>query len=714
MDSRRNRELVQGREIGWRAEYHKNMNRLTQLYHGLTSYTVDCWRVIYPLLYAIFIVVVAWWGFVINQQGEDFFTSFVEDPGSRIYFAKSVAALSAWCLIFWYTSRILLRLKNIEHTHENFVSKLIEWLPRILGIAPILIFIYSLNRARLRIESPLRSQFYLYLITCMVTGALLFSFYIARARIAKKLGIELEPNTTRFKPGKITLKQLFSNRITQYVILIVIFLSVIIFFSFLLPVASGYAQRLKPATVLLIGYSFFTILFTVFLSLIDIRRSPFGVIIFLYIITASRCNDNSELRTVAFQKIPERETLGENLKTWVRIRLGPAVNRMQQGNETRSFYPLVLVAAEGGGIRAMNWTAQVLQRLEEIEPGFNDHVYAISGVSGGGVGSVFYDAYYRDKRMGVFDYQSSKRSDSLFREALSSDFLSDVTGAFLFQENLQRLLFWPVLSFNRDRRLEDSWSQAYKDKLLVKTFEEPFLHLWECDSALRYRVPNLIINGVLAESGQKAITSNLDLKSDSSRAFEDEVDVLQTLGYDVPLKTAASLCSRFPLITSGGLLKKENGADLGHVVDGGYKENTGIETTWQLMVAMRPYIEEAQETFHVSIPVYLLFIQNSSEPGTSEKDTVKAMKTIPDLSTVFSGFINSWNRRTPTFKRLSLKVLNESQLKRIYGYHNISLRRGRVQLPLGWYLSKAARDNIEKQAGDLNRSLSILKAMKPG
>jgi len=151
---------------------------------------------------------------------------------------------------------------------------------------------------------------------------------------------------------------------------------------------------------------------------------------------------------------------------------------------------------------------------------------------------------------------------------------------------------------------------------------------------------------------------------------------------------------------------------MGHVVDGGYKENTGIETIWQLMVAMRPYIMEAQDSLGVSIPVYLLFIQNSPDPRYTEKDSVKAMRTVPDVSTILSGFINSWDRRTPTFKRLSLKILNESRLKSIYGYFNISLDRDRGQLPLGWYLSDTAKQNIRAQALMLNDSLAIVKAIR--
>jgi hypothetical protein len=44
-------------------------------------------------------------------------------------------------------------------------------------------------------------------------------------------------------------------------------------------------------------------------------------------------------------------------------------------------YPIVVVAAEGGGVRAAYWAAAILGGVQDKDP-FRCHVYAISGVSG--------------------------------------------------------------------------------------------------------------------------------------------------------------------------------------------------------------------------------------------------------------------------------------------------------------------------------------------
>ena len=53
-------------------------------------------------------------------------------------------------------------------------------------------------------------------------------------------------------------------------------------------------------------------------------------------------------------------------------------------------YPVYIIAAEGGGIYAAHHAAVWLSRMQDICPSFAQHIFAISGISGGSVGgSVF-------------------------------------------------------------------------------------------------------------------------------------------------------------------------------------------------------------------------------------------------------------------------------------------------------------------------------------
>src|SRR5205814_1339450 len=55
-------------------------------------------------------------------------------------------------------------------------------------------------------------------------------------------------------------------------------------------------------------------------------------------------------------------------------------------------YPVFFVATEGGGLRAAYYTSLVLSAIQDRCPAFAQHLFAISGVSGGSVGAGIFAA----------------------------------------------------------------------------------------------------------------------------------------------------------------------------------------------------------------------------------------------------------------------------------------------------------------------------------
>jgi hypothetical protein len=263
---------------------------------------------------------------------------------------------------------------------------------------------------------------------------------------------------------------------------------------------------------------------------------------------------------------------------------------------------------------------------------------------------------------------------------------------------------WPIESLSRNRKLENSWGLSWNARMFSSTMDNAFLSLW--DDTTQYSLPNLFINGLLAETGQKAITSNLEL---DSREFRDDVDVINKLGSDIPLKTAASLGARFPVITSGALLKAGGKTPLGHILDGGYKENSGIETAWQLSLAIDTLIRNAEVRQGFQIPLHILFIQNSTDGRTFDENYDGAAEILPDLSTIIPGFMNAWERRTTTHRNITRELFDKSSLKNRYSYFEIRLDNKDRSLPLGWYLSEAAKNNIITQAGSITKDHPVLQ-----
>ncbi|HEX5667525.1 MAG TPA: patatin-like phospholipase family protein [Chitinophagaceae bacterium] len=665
---------------------------------GVISHLISFWRIIYPIIYAVMMLFAAWYAFRVNDQGRDFFVGIVGNNISVTYLIKSVIMLVLWCLLVWYSTRIVLQVKRLEVPSNTFTGSLIKWLPRVLGIFPFIIVINAQFHAASIITTENKPTLWYNSIQLMIAASALMAFFIYRKQIAAMMKIDFKPDEERYSTGKTSLTSLLASKATRIAVTLIMIAIGIMTLLFFTPSRWGFARSLQPAAVVISGLIFFTFIVSLIILFINIRRSPVFLLVGAYMILLSTCNNNNSIRTVERSGMTNRMSISENFQTWIEAK----ILKQKLLDSSIKTYPVFIVAAEGGGIRASTWTSLVLKKLQEIRPDFTDHVYAISGVSGGGVGAAFFTAYRHDQlRNGFSQFPSSPSS---FEQTVSDDFLSDLTAGFIFHDNLQRLIPWPVESLSRNRKLEDSWGFSWQAKMFSGTMDSSFLRIW--DDTTRYSIPNLFINGLLAETGQKAITSNLDLNNAS---FKDDVDVINKLGADIPLKTAASLGARFPVITSGALLKAEGKIPLGHILDGGYKENSGIETAWQLSLSLDSLISDAEVRSGYQIPLHILFIQNSTDGKTFDENYDGAAKILPDISTIIPGFMNAWERRTTTHRNITRELFDKSILKNRYRYFEIRLNNQDRSLPLGWYLSDAARNNIITQVGSITKDHPVLQ-----
>lgn len=294
---------------------------------------------------------------------------------------------------------------------------------------------------------------------------------------------------------------------------------------------------------------------------------------------------------------------------------------------------------------------------------------------------------------------------------IRDDYLSGVSSALLFPESVQRLIPVPLPALERAKWLEDSWAASYYNNLALSTLDSSLTQLYQTRAGYNYNLPSLLLNGTLAESGQKIITSNLQL---DAHYFKNVVSTLDVLGADVPLKTAASLCSRFPIVTNGGLIQKDtllgNGRKQrygGHVVDGGYFDNSGVETCIQLLNNLVPAIRRLDTTERVTIIPYVLFIQNSNPNGNlPQKRSILQEVQIPLLA-----FLNAWDNGSITRDNMFNSFMDRFDNPKT-NYLTLRLAYNE-KYPLGWYMSDSVARNIGQQAKDsislTNRELVRLK-----
>jgi hypothetical protein len=178
------------------------------------------------------------------------------------------------------------------------------------------------------------------------------------------------------------------------------------------------------------------------------------------------------------------------------------------------------VAAAGGGAYAAYYTAMFLARLQDRCPNFAQHTFAISGVSGGSLGATVFAALAKQMAKNG-DYIECNFNvppkdgpfEEKVREIFSADFLSPVLAAALFPDLLQRVLPFPVPSFDRakalDATLEEAWQQATQPKETGKSevkaenpLKKTFLDLWTSKNN-EEAVPALILNATEVANGYR-------------------------------------------------------------------------------------------------------------------------------------------------------------------------------------------------------------------
>ena len=242
---------------------------------------------------------------------------------------------------------------------------------------------------------------------------------------------------------------------------------------------------------------------------------------------------------------------------------------------------VVLVAASGGGLRAAYWTALSLAALQDSIPGFNRHLFAISSVSGGSVGAAIYASLVHDSassagKVKCLEQTATRGYSSCVREFMSEDYLSPVLAKMVGPDFVQSFLPFPWGQLDRSLGLEGSWEDSYERVTGMPTLRRGFLSLYT-GGLSPATVPSLFLNTTHVETGKRYIIAPL------RPGMHDSQDLLALTGSDMPLSTAAHNSARFTYVSPPGRIQRGDTIELGHVVDGGYFENSGLATLREIL-----------------------------------------------------------------------------------------------------------------------------------
>lgn len=399
--------------------------------------------------------------------------------------------------------------------------------------------------------------------------------------------------------------------------------------------------------------------------------------------------------------------------------------------------PVYLVATEGGGIRAAYWTALVLSFLQdqskenakdwqlahpgqEAPPDFASHLFAVSGVSGGSLGAAVFDALLAEN----VSHPLAEKAGYMLRQ----DFLSPTLAALLFPDLLQRFCPVPIPAADRARALEKGWEHGWaltiSGKRSTNRLAEPLRSLWKRTgtptSGETRRLPALFLNGTSVETGQRIIVSNLKITSGERGEFADALDLRANLrrpgstpdpdAVDLPLSTAAHLSARFTYVSPAGRLPAG-----GHVVDGGYFENSGATTALEILYVVESVIaQHAEEWPERLVPVVIeirngpvdgsdatLVQQGTTGPAASSPGSVPRRRLLGEVLDPLDTLLNAREARG-SFSQAAIEgeqgaMPDAPPWPALYRF---GLYQSKVPLPLGWMLSGGAADEMNRQLRD--------------
>lgn len=118
-------------------------------------------------------------------------------------------------------------------------------------------------------------------------------------------------------------------------------------------------------------------------------------------------------------------------------------------------------------------------------------------------------------------------------------------------------------------------------------------------------LPHLLLNGTDVGSGKRVITSTIRW-TPQDPLFPDSADFIGLVSHDIRMATAVTNSARFPFISPAGrfISAGASGSTAYQIIDGGYFENYGARTAWELARAIED-LDAADPTLRV-VPVVVV------------------------------------------------------------------------------------------------------------
>ena len=658
---------------------------------------------------------------VLSPQGQEVLIAMGETGGSwgdkrrKVLFVVTTLACA---FAVWYYARLMYRFKfGRSEAQAQRHKRLRAWLPRLLGVTVLWSTALATGLAAAKADASS-----LWALTgSFVALSIAFLAFTIRRRRWRNL-----PSVHADACGVSGISELpwgVWGRLT-FILILVGAISTVITFQY-----AVMAPVLGAASIILLAATLIIPMGTTVDYIGNQYRFASLSVLAVWVLVCSFWVDNHRVRldgdmaTYDAPSPPETPTgafgattLESYVNNWLKDRAGEDPNIP---------IPVIIVAAEGGGVRAAYWTGLVLAGLQDeaAQAGFDfsRYVLGISGVSGGALGGAVFSALINSELKA--DAPHCQKDATFLARAhtvLSQDFLSPTLAVMLFPDLQQRFVPWAFVN-DRAFALETAWEQAFNRCEQSNVFGEPFVNLWR-NRSITNQPPLLFINSTAVESGQRLIMSPFHFPDGGIQSrFADALDGAHILGDRIPLSTAVHLSARFTYVSPAGTVRRPLSTQGARVpewfrlVDGGYFENSGAVTGSELL----KIVHRAATNTAIEQPILPMVLQISNDPAdVLDTQCLPTDQGQDNTERSWLDVLTGDNKRTllpetlaPLKALLAVRPARGAQARcalheavrsarkgTLPGLHvHFQLRKQGTALPLGWTLSDRSQDDMRYQ-----------------
>lgn len=422
------------------------------------------------------------------------------------------------------------------------------------------------------------------------------------------------------------------------------------------------------------------------------------------------------------------------LATWLR-------NRKDIARFNGKRYPVFIIAAQGGGIYAASAAAHFLAKMQDACENFSQHVFAISAVSGGAIGSTLFGgataglpqtdsvdcgeppapnrrftrllgSVVRDDHLSAsvaatlpdllvkLGLLSTYHITKLVNATLADAVPSDVAG------RAEALECSFLVSFTRWMFPGAAGPEGCRTSVGRTALNKAFSDSWR--SASNLAAPALVLNTTRAETGDRVAFAPFSLQPVGDQTLYSFSE-LKDAKAGVTLLEAAVTSARFPGMLPAKILPYSQPSDgrthWRNFVDGGYADASGATTALEIYKSLDKELPDVRkqllerDKLDIDIDLRLILLTDAPASNATDRAGEGLIHAISPLITLFT--VRSQIARRAVY-RAQIELLDPEQAREA-ATESVALRyncsdhdwrvrlvvldQKRFELPLAWMLS---------------------------